>query len=109
MSRIAFMEDRANWKWNASHPMGWPTPPRKMPRWWNFGAYLRLLEMEEVFGRICQADLDRFWAEMAKGQSVYEDAGGYLIRCYAALIGEETEDPYTYEQAAADLIAEASK
>lgn len=105
MDSTRFMEDRANWKWNTTHPMEWPRPPRKMPRWWNIWGYASLRDTEEVFGLIDQSDLDRFWAEHAKGQSVYEDAGGYLIRCYSALMGEDTEEPYTYAQAAADLMA----
>lgn len=104
MSRISFMEDRAAYKWDEAHPIGWPSPPRKMPRWFNLRGRIALRDMEEVFGHIEQASLDRFWAERAKGQSVHEDAGGYLIRCYAALMGDQTEDPYTYSQANADLL-----
>lgn len=104
MADTKFMEDRANWKWNTTHPMDWKRPPRQMPHWFNLRGYAALRNLEEVFGLIDQADLDRFWAEHAKGQGVNEDAGGYLIRCYAALMGDETDEPYTYAQAAEELI-----
>lgn len=104
MTQISFMEHRANHKWNTTHPMDWPTPPRKIPHWFNIVGFIKLVEMEEVFGRINQSDLDRFWAEMRKGQSVYEDAGGYLVRCYAALMGLETEDHLTYAKATEILL-----
>lgn len=105
MTPTDYMEDRANHKWNATHPLEWPIPPRKMPRWYNFIKMARLREMEDVFGHIDQAALDRFWAESAKGQSVYEDAGGYMIRCYEGLMGFETVEPYTYPKAIDDLLA----
>lgn len=104
MNEIAFMEDRANWKWNATHPVGWPVPPRTMPSWMNLIGRYKLRDMEEAFGHLDQTALDRFWSERAKGQSVYEDAGGYLVRCYAAMAGHEVEEPYTYSKAVDDLM-----
>lgn len=89
------------------HPTEWPVPPRSRPRWWQFAAKRNLGELEYVVGRLSDEQLRAFWAERAKGQSVYEDAGGYLVRCYAAMLGEPTEEPYTYGQAASDLIARA--
>lgn len=87
------------------HPMGWPVPPRSRPHWWQFAAKRNLDKLEYVFGRLSNNQLRTFWTESAKGQSVYEDAGGYMIRCYAAMIGEPVEPPYTYAQAASDLLA----
>lgn len=89
--------------WGA-HPMGWPVPPRRMPTWWQSRRSLRLLQA--VFGELCQADIDRFWVESRKGQSVYEDAGGGMLRCYRALVGLPTEESYTYQAALADLIGD---
>lgn len=99
-----FMEHMANWKWNATHPSEWPVPPRKMPRWFNTVGWMAIRDMEEVFGIINQSDLDRFWTTRSHGQSVNEDAGGYLMRCYLALSGAGVEEPYTYGQAVQDIL-----
>jgi hypothetical protein len=81
------------------HPMHWPCPPMTMPRWYEFSKKRRLREVERWFGPLCQEDLDAFQTENRKGQSVYEDAGGYALRCYRALVALHTDEPYTYEQA----------
>lgn len=99
MSESDYMQDRAVYQWGEAHPISWPRPPRKIPSWFNFCGRAEIRNMEAVFGDIDQTALDRFWAEMAKGQSVYEDAGGYMLRCYEALAGFPTQEPYTYAQA----------
>lgn len=86
------------------HPISWPVPPRKRPCWWQFSARKNLAALEYVLGELPNEALARFWRERAEGQSVYEDAGGYLLRCYSAMLGEETQEPYTYDQAVSDLM-----
>lgn len=56
--------------------------------------------MHRVFGDF---DRDAFWRE--PGQSVFEDAGGAMLRRYRAMIGLPTEEPYTYRQAVHDILA----
>lgn len=106
MTQSDYMQDRAVSKWNAEHPLYWPTPPRQMPKWFQFKKRIELRDMEEVFGHIDQPALNRFWSEMGKGQSVYEDAGSYMLRCYEALAGFPIEEPYTYAQAVDGFVNE---
>lgn len=87
------------------HPANWPVPPSRVPRWYEFRRRRHLREVVACFGPLSPGDLDAFYGELHKGQSVYEDAGGYLLRCYRALVALSVEEPYTYQQAAADLIA----
>lgn len=77
--------DIAAASWGA-HPSDWPTPPREMPRWWHFQARMVLEDLEEVFGDLTQDNLDAFWAEIREGQG-FDDAGGYILRCYKAMMG----------------------
>jgi hypothetical protein len=81
------------------HPMNWPLPPRCLPRWYQPAMRRRVRNLETWFGPLSQEDLDAFWNESSKGQSVYEDSGGYRLRCYRALVALHTDEPYTYEQA----------
>jgi hypothetical protein len=76
------------------HPMWWPTPPR---------ARRDLRALESVFGPLTQAHLDRYWAEIAKGQCVLEDAGGYAERAYTAMLGLPVREPYTFTDALQSL------
>lgn len=81
-------------------------------RWWQWKELRyewRLDEALEAFGlpRITQEMRDAYWREVRKGQSVYEDAGGYLWRCWRAAFGLPVEEPYTYKQAIADLTEAA--
>ncbi len=91
------VEILAQARWG-EHPLWWPVPPRKMPRWWQFSARKKIADLTTVFGSLDQNALDRFWAEIQKGQSIYEDAGGYALRSYRAMAGERVEEPYTYQQ-----------
>lgn len=97
---------RAENRWGA-HPMDWPRPPMRRPHWWQRKRRRYLERMEAVFGPLDQIALDAFWREAGKGQSVYEDCGGFLLRCYNAMLGQPTEEPYTYRQAVDDFLAEA--
>lgn len=87
-----------------THPMDWPDTPHYRPRWWQFRAKRLLREMEQVFGPIDDAAMLRFWRERRKGQSAYEDAGGYLERCYIAMLGGDVQEPLTYADAADALL-----
>ena len=69
------------------HPWGWPRPPRKMPRWWQWKQKQQLANVQLVFKGLTQAHLNRFYEQAALGQAVDEDAGGYLLRCYQAMMG----------------------
>lgn len=82
------------------HPAVWPVPYRSAPRWWQFRARRNEREFRDVFGDF---DREAFWNE--SGQSVYEDAGGAMLRQYKAMLGVTTEEPYTYRQAIDDLTA----
>lgn len=87
------------------HPVWWPRPPRKMPKWWQISARREVNSLGDVFGLITENGLDRFWEQHAKGQSVFEDAGGYLLRCYKALASFPVEDDhYSYYQAVQDAL-----
>lgn len=88
------------WGW---HPMHWPVPARSQPKIWQFSAVRYDRELREVFGAF---NRDEFWRECRSGQSVYEDAGGYMLRCYKAMIGLPVEEPYTYAQAIRALTEE---
>jgi len=97
------VERAAMERWDV-HPMDWPTPPFKLPRWWQFRARRIVADLEAVFGPIDDAALARFWQQRRLGQSVYEDVGGYLWRCYCAMCGLPIEEPYPYQQGISDLI-----
>lgn len=91
------------------HPLDWPCPPPKRPYVWQRQTVKRLRDLERVFGHLSDEALQAYWEEVGRGQSVYEDCGGYLIRCYRAMCGEEVIKPYTYSDAAADLIEDAAR
>lgn len=94
--------------WGA-HPMDWPCPPDRRPPWWHFAERRRLRAMETVFGRLGDGALLLYRIEASKGQSVHEDCGGYLLRCYRAMLGLPVEAPYTYRQAVTDLLDRAAQ
>lgn len=52
-------------------------------------------------------DIERFNAELHKGQDVYEDAGGYMIRAIMALFGKKADPVMNYRQAASALLQNA--
>jgi len=49
-------------------------------------------------------DINRFNAELSKGQSVYEDAGGYFVRAIMALFGKKADPVLSYRAAATALL-----
>lgn len=91
----------ARWGW---HPAHWYVPTRNPPRWWQFSARRYDREIREVFGDF---DRDAFWNE--PGQSVYEDAGGAMLRHYKAMLGLPVDEPYTYSEAVSDILRAAEE
>jgi hypothetical protein len=90
-----------------------PALGRKPARWWqlkarHFEARLDLALQLMGLPTVTQEMRDIYWAEVRKGQSVYEDAGGYLWRCWRAAFDQSVNEPYTYDQVIADL-KEAAK
>ena len=53
-------------------------------------------------------DIHRFYAELHKGQSVYEDAGGYILRAIMALFGKKADPVVSYRNAAKALLEGAA-
>ena len=51
-------------------------------------------------------DIRRFDAEIAKGQGIHEDGGGYFIRAIKALFGIKVDPVESYQQAAKRLLEE---
>lgn len=74
------------WGW---HPMNWPRPYRQDPTFWQFAAKRRHKELLEIFGPY---DRLAYYREREKGQG-YDDAGGFMLRCYRAMIGLPPEEP----------------
>jgi hypothetical protein len=91
------------------HPINWPRPPRGRPRFWQRQIRKRLSELEKVFGHLDDESLQRYWDEVAKGQSVYEDCGGYLLRCYRAMCGLSVEEPISHADILEKLLLEAAR
>lgn len=85
--------------------MDWPEPPEKMPRWWQFKLRKRLKELEIVFGPLDQEALDRYHIEIGIGQSIIEDAGGYLFRAYSAMLGLPVQLPRRPEHIIQEMLA----
>lgn len=52
-------------------------------------------------------EINAYHDELNKGQSVWEDGGGFFVRCIMALFGKKPDEVETYQQAAARLLAEA--
>ena len=90
------------------HPLDWPMPPPKRPSFWHIQTVKRLRDLEGIFGHLSNEALQRYWNEVSKGQSVYEDCGGYLLRCYRAMLGMPVEDPTTHADVIEDLLKEAA-
>lgn len=98
------LEGAARLRWGV-HPIHWPVPPLVWPRWWQRRARRSITDLEAVFGTLTRLSLTRYWQQVHAGQSVYEDAGGYMIRCYRAMAGYPVEEPFTYAAAASALLA----
>lgn len=97
------------------HPMDWPVIYPTRPRWYHFkrrreeqrvidalakiGFYPRLLS---AYSR---GDRRAFHEQLRRGQGVNEDAGGYRLRCWLALLGLPFTPALSYAQASADFAS----
>lgn len=91
------------------HPARWPKPHWRKPLPWPLDRRARSDEAElnqvlKITGRPPIADRERrrFWREVRRGQQLDEDAGGYLMRCYEAMLGlklARTAPTYRTDQA----------
>lgn len=57
--------------------------------------------------RLGWPDIRRFEAELARGQGIREDGGGFFVRCIMALFGKKPDPVETYREAARRLLKEA--
>lgn len=62
--------------------------------------------LERAIDRMGWPEIHAFTDERRKGQSIYEDAGGYLMRCLRRLFGLPTpdEEVISYQRAARAMI-----
>lgn len=86
------------------HPSDWPFPCEIKPRFWQRKGRSMDREVTKVFGRFDEADRRAFWKEIRKGQGIYEDAGGFLLRAYRAFVNLPVEPPYTLDEAINDRL-----
>lgn len=63
--------------------------------------------LEAAVAHMGWPEIRAFMAERGKGQSVFEDAGGYLMRCIRRLFGlpELDEEVISYQRAVSAMIA----
>lgn len=66
--------------------------------------------LEQSIARMGWPEIHAFRSEMSKGQSVYEDAGGYMMRGLRRLFGlpQIDEEVVTYQKAAKAMVARAA-
>lgn len=65
--------------------------------------------LETAVGRMGWPEIHAYHAEMRKGQGIYEDAGGYIMRGLRRLFGlaQEDEEIITYRRAAKAMVKTA--
>lgn len=67
--------------------------------------------MDAAIDRMGWDEIDAFNAERMRGQSIYEDAGGFMHRCFRRLFGLPPlpdRQVVTYQRAARAMIDEAT-
>lgn len=82
---------------------GWPVPMERAPRFWEYRKSRREVPIHQALRYIgadplTQEMRDRFYRQVRIGQDVYEDAGGYVWRCWQAMLGlpyRRAEMPYS--------------
>lgn len=63
---------------------------------------------EQAVDRMGWPEIHAYNKERAKGQSVHEDAGGYVMRCIGRLFGVKPRDEVvTYREAARAMVEKA--
>ena len=65
--------------------------------------------LERAIDRMGWPEIHAFQQECRRGQDVYEDAGGYMIRCIKTLFGIKPRDPVQTYQDAARAMVEAAR
>jgi len=66
--------------------------------------------LEAAIDEMGWTEIDAYYDERRKGQSIYEDAGGYMLRCLGRLFGVKPKDEIiNYQQAAKAMIETAKK
>lgn len=81
----------------------WPAIPPTKPGLLQFRIRAREARIVEAlkkcgFGPITRTMRYEFWRNVRIGQDVYEDAGGYMWRCWKAALGlpyQRPQDPYS--------------
>lgn len=100
------LEARLSAAFGNPHPMDWPDPPHPTER--KFGKALARFNADlEEFGlpTFSERAVEIFWQERAKGQDVYEDCGGFLLRCWlVALDANPAPHVTTHGDFASSLI-----
>lgn len=71
------------------HPTEWPRPAYTKPRFYQIARQLEEAQLARglALHEITEDMRDRFYAEHALGQHWSDDAGGFLLRCYRAMLG----------------------
>lgn len=66
--------------------------------------------LEQAIDRMGWPEIHAFRDEMKKGQGIYEDAGGYMMRAFRRLFGlpQVDADVVTYQRAARAMVAKAA-
>lgn len=66
--------------------------------------------LEAAIDRMGWPEIKAFQAEMYKGQSIYEDAGGYFMRGLRRLFGlpQIDEEVVTYQRSARAMVEQAA-
>lgn len=59
--------------------------------------------------RMGWAEIKAFKAELHRGQDIYEDAGGYFLRCIKSLFGIKSQQTVTTHQEAARKMVKAAR
>ena len=102
------LEERLSTAFGNPHPMNWPDPPHPTER--KFGKALARFnaDMEEHdLPTFSERAVEVFWQERAKGQDVYEDCGGFLLRPWLVALGNRPAyGVTTHQDFAASLIEE---
>lgn len=88
------------------HPVNWPDPPHPTDR--KFGKALARFNAdleEHNLPTFSERAVEVFWQERAKGQDVYEDCGGFLLRPWLVALGSRPAyGVTTHQDFAAQLV-----
>lgn len=101
------LEERLSAAFGNPHPMNWPDPPHPTER--KFGKALARFnaDMEEHdLPTFSERAVEVFWQERAKGQDVYEDCGGFLLRPWLIALGSRPAYGVTTHQDFATSLIE---